>query len=249
MWSGPRNISTAMMRAWENRTDTFVTDEPFYAYYLHETGIVHPGRDEVIQSQSTDWQQVAAWITGSVPNARRIWYQKHMAHHLLPHMGREWLGNLSHGFLIREPREMLTSLVHNLPEPTVSDTGLPQQVELLELLIAATGQIPPVVDARDVLENPAGMLQALCAAFGVPFEERMLSWPPGRRETDGVWAPHWYAAVERSTGFQAYRPKPDPVPPSLEPVLAECELLYARLSAYRLVPAGPSSPCSSNTTP
>ncbi len=238
MWSGPRNVSTAMMRAWENRTDTFVTDEPFYAHYLHETGIVHPGRDEVIQSQSTDWQQVAAWITGSVPNARGIWYQKHMAHHLLPHMGREWLGNLSHGFLIREPREMLTSLVHNLPEPTVADTGLPQQVELLELLIAATGQIPPVVDARDVLENPAGMLQALCAAFGVPFEERMLAWPPGRRETDGVWAPHWYAAVELSTGFHSYRPKPDPVPPALGPVLAECEVLYARLSAYRLAPAG-----------
>jgi len=234
MWSGPRNISTAMLRAWENRPDTFVTDEPLYAHYLHRTGLAHPGRENVVRSQPTDWREVAAWLTGPVPGGKAIWYQKHMAHHLLPRIERDWLAALTHCFLIREPREMLTSLVRILPEPTLPDTGLPQQVELFAWEWERGGKVPPVLDARDVLEGPRGMLTRLCAALGVPFTERMLSWPPGPRPTDGVWAPHWYAAVERSTGWEPYRPKADPVPERLHGLLAACEELYARLYEHRL---------------
>jgi hypothetical protein len=234
MWSGPRNISTAMMRAWGSRPDTFVCDEPLYAHYLKVTGIRHPGAEEVIRAHEPDWRKVVAWITGPVPDGKRIFYQKHMTHHMLPEIERDWLSALTHVFLIREPREMLTSLIKNLPQPTLSDTGLPQQVELFEGERLARGALPAILDARDVLENPRGMLTRLCAVLGVPFMEAMLSWEPGPRATDGVWAKHWYAAVERSTSFQPYAPKPDPVPPGLADLLARCEELYAKLYAHRL---------------
>jgi len=234
MWSGPRNISTAMMRAWGSRPDTFVCDEPLYAHYLKVTGIPHPGAEEVIRCHEPDWRTVVAWITGPVPEGKAIFYQKHMAHHLLPEIERDWLPALSHAFLIREPREMLTSLIKNLPRPTLFDTGLPQQVELFEAERARTGTVPPVLDARDVLEDPRGTLSRLCAALGVPFDPAMLSWEPGPRATDGVWAKHWYAAVEASTGFQPYAPKLDPVPPELTALLSQCEELYQQLYVHRL---------------
>ncbi len=234
MWSGPRNISTAMLRAWGNRPDTFVTDEPLYAHYLLHTGVIHPGRDEVLSAQDNDWRRVTGWLCGPVPGGKRIWYQKHMAHHLLPQIGRAWMTSLTHCFLIREPREMLTSLIKNLRSPTLADTGLPQQVELVRQVHEQTGRVPPILDARDVLEDPRGVLNALCRALRIEFSESMLHWPAGKRSTDGVWAPHWYAAVERSTGFEPYRPKPDPVPAELSALLAECERCYSVLHAQRL---------------
>lgn len=234
MWSGPRNISTAMLRAWGNRPDTHATDEPLYAHYLAETGLPHPGRDEVIASQEQDWSRVVEWLTGPVPGDRRIWYQKHMAHHLLPHVGRSWLHGVTNCFLIREPRAMLASLVRIYPEAGLPDTGLPQQAELFETEWKRTGKVPPVLDARDVLENPRGLLSRLCAALGVTFMEEMLTWPPGPRETDGVWAKHWYDAVERSTGFEPYRPKEEALPEHLSRLVAECDTLYSRLWAHRL---------------
>jgi hypothetical protein len=234
MWSGPRNISTAMLRSWGNRADTFVTDEPLYAHYLLHTGLEHPGAEEIIGWQEPDWRKVADWLTGPVPEGKAIWYQKHMAHHLLPRIEREWLGALAHCFLIREPREMLTSLLKVLPQPTLADTGLPQQWELFQGERERTGTLPPVLDARDVLEHPAGLLQALCETLDIPFTEAMLAWPPGPRVTDGIWAKYWYDAVERSTGFQPYAPKPDPVPAALLPLLRECEELYGKLYEYRL---------------
>jgi len=234
MWSGPRNISTAMLRSWGNRPDTFVTDEPLYSHYLLHTGLRHPGADEIIRWQEPDWRKVAGWLTGPVPEGKPIWYQKHMAHHLLPRIDREWLGTLTHCFLIREPREMLTSLLKVLPQPTLADTGLPQQWELFQWEQERTGVLPPVLDARDVLGDPPVMLHALCQALRVPFTDAMLSWPPGPRATDGIWAKHWYAAVERSTCFQPYTPKPDPVPEELLPLLRECEELYGKLYEYRL---------------
>lgn len=234
MWSGPRNISTAMLRSWGNRPDTVVCDEPLYAHYLLRTGTDHPGREDVIAHHESDWRKVVDWLTGPLPAGRQIFYQKHMAHHLLPEIERGWLTSLVNCFLIREPQEMLTSLIKNLPAPSLADTGLPQQVELFESERSRLGQTPPVLDARDVLENPRGLLTALCARIEVPFREEMLSWPPGRRDTDGVWAPHWYAAVEKSTGFEAYRPKNEPVPASLRPLLTECEQLYRHLHSYRL---------------
>lgn len=236
MWSGPRNISTALMRAWESRADTFVTDEPLYGYYLQASGARHPGREEVIRSQDTDWRKVAAWLTGPVPEGKRVWYQKHMAHHLLPDTGREWLEGLTPCFLIREPREMLVSLLRVYPEAGLPDTGLLQQVELFERERRRAGRVPPVLDARDVLLDPRGLLGSLCAALGLEFTEAMLSWPPGPRRTDGVWAKHWYAAVERTTGFETYRPRTEPVPPEHAGLLARCEELYSQLYACRLSP-------------
>jgi hypothetical protein len=234
MWSGPRNISTAMMRAFENRADTVVTDEPLYGYYLLKTGLDHPGRAEVIAAQETDWRRVAAALTGPVPGGRPVWYQKHMTHHLLPEIGRDWLAALTNCFLIRDPREVLASYVRTRAQPTLADLGVVQQAELFEQVRARTGAVPPVLDARDVLGNPRRLLGLLCAAIDIPFSERMLAWPAGPRPSDGVWARHWYASVWRSTGFQPYRPPAAPLPESLQPLADACAPCYRRLHAHRL---------------
>jgi hypothetical protein len=234
MWSGPRNISTALLRSWGNRADTYVTDEPLYAYYLNRTGLPHPGAQEIIASQPTDWREVAAWLTGPIPDGRTIWYQKHMAHHLLSEVERDWLAGLTHCFLIREPAEMLTSLLHVLPEPTLADTGLPQQVELFEWVRGTTGKTPPVLDSREVLQNPRKHLEALCESVGIRFTDAMLHWPAGPRPTDGVWAKHWYASVQKSIGFEPYRPKEEPAPDRFAVLLSECRELYERLWTSRL---------------
>jgi hypothetical protein len=234
-WSGPRNISTAMMRSWGNRADTWVTDEPLYAHYLSVCPVDHPGVAEVVANGETDWRKVASWLTGPIPGGKTVWYQKHMAHHLLPHLELEWLESLTHCFLIREPREMLPSLLAVMRNPALTDTGLPQQSALFERVRQRTGQVPPVVDARDVLENPRAVLSKLCAALGLDFSDAMLHWPPGRRDTDGIWAKHWYAKVERSTGFEPYAPGNRPVPAGHRALLAECENLYHALHQHRLV--------------
>lgn len=234
MWSGPRNISTALMRSWESRGDTAVWDEPFYAYYLRETGIDHPGREEVLERHEADWRKVVARLVGPVPDGRAIHYQKHMAHHLLPGVDRGWLHDVRNAFLIRDPREMLTSLIRVTPEPTVADTGLPQQWEIFERVAARRGAPPPVVDARDVLEDPPGLLRRLCESLGVPFRTAMLSWKPGPRATDGAWARHWYAVVEASSGFQPYVPKAEAVPERLAAVHEKCAEIYGRLHEHRL---------------
>jgi Sulfotransferase domain len=233
MWSGPRNISTALMRAFENRSDTAVTDEPLYGHFLLRTGLDHPGREEVIRAQETDWQKVTAALLGPVPDGKPIWYQKHMTHHLLPEIGRAWLDRLTNCFLIRDPHAVLASYVRTRAQPSLEDLGLPQQVELFEQLHARTGRAPPVVDAADVLTDPSRTLGLLCQAIGIPFSQRMLSWPAGRRPTDGVWAPHWYASVWRSTGFRPYRPAPA-LPTRIRPLADACRPLYRRLHAYRL---------------
>ncbi|MBP89616.1 MAG: sulfotransferase family protein [Planctomycetaceae bacterium] len=234
MWSGPRNISTAMMRSWGNRPDSIVCDEPLYAHYLTVTGLPHPGAEETIVRHEADWQKVVAWLTGELPDGKAVFYQKHMAHHLLPNIELDWLDSLTNCFLIREPREMLTSLLEFIPEPRVEDTGLPQQVRILELVRERTNSMPPVLDSKDVLENPRGVLTALCNAVGVKFYDEMLQWRPGFRDTDGVWAKHWYAKVEHTTSFVPYRSKPDPVPATLTGVLEECNELYQQLYRYRI---------------
>ncbi len=236
MWSGPRNISTAMMRSFGSRPDTAVCDEPLYAHYLLVTGVQHPGRDEVIAAQENDWRKVTETLTGPMPGGRAIWYQKHMAHHLLADVGREWLDRLSHAFLIREPDEMLASLLRTYPQAGLADTGLPQQWEIFERVAERLGRAPPVVLSSDVLRDPRAMLTKLCEALGVTFLAAMLSWSPGRRDTDGIWAPHWYAAVEASTGFEPWRQKPVSLPESRRPLLAECRRWYEKLHQHRLKP-------------
>lgn len=234
MWSGPRNISTALLRAWENREDAWVADEPLYAHYLTQVTVAHPGVDEVIAHHETDWRVVVNAITGPVPEGRAIWYQKHMAHHWLAHLQGDWLLRLSNAFLIRHPAEMLPSLAAKMGPPQLRDTGLPQQREIFQFLRSATGRTPPVIDAEDILRDPRGALGAFCEAVGVPFSERMLAWPPGRRPTDGIWARYWYDAVERSTGFEPYQPRERRVAPELEPLLEECLPYYEELRAFRV---------------
>jgi hypothetical protein len=241
MWSGPRNISTALMRSWGNRPDTSVCDEPLYAYYLKKTGLDHPGASEVIAHHEPDWRKAVAALVGPVPGGKAIFYQKHMAHHLLPEVGREWLGALKHAFLIRDPREMLTSLVKVLPNPSLADTGLPQQREIFDWVRVETGRVPPVVDARDILEKPREMLGSLCERLGVSFDEAMLHWPAGPRPTDGIWAKHWYMAVERSTTFEPYRPKNEVVPTHTVGLLDRCLEIYDELYRHRIMPVkGPA---------
>ena len=235
MWSGPRNISTAMMRSWGNRPDTFVCDEPLYAHYLYMTRRAHPGADEVIAAGETDVKKAIHWLLGPVPGGARVFYQKHMAHHLLPDVPRDWLRNVTNCFLIREPREVLTSLVKHVPDANLADTGFPQQAEIFELVRRWTGKTPPVVDARDVLNNPRRVLDRLCEVLGLEFTDAMLSWPPGPRETDGVWAKYWYKEVETTTSFRPYKPKDEPVPPHMREMLDVCENHYQRLHEHRLV--------------
>jgi hypothetical protein len=234
MWSGPRNISTALMRAWGNRNDTFVCDEPLYAHYLHKTGLPHPMAQEVIASQNTDWRKVVAWLTGPVPNGKSIFYQKQMSHHLLPEISRDWLPKLTHCFLIRHPAEVLPSLDEKYERPQLPDTGYPQQAEIFDQVVKTTGRISPVIDSRDILMNPPGMLSRLCAELEVDFQETMLTWAPGLRETDGVWAKHWYNAVEKTTGFQPYVPKNKPMPDHLRGLYEQCLPYYEKLYASRL---------------
>jgi hypothetical protein len=237
MWSGPRNISTAMMRAWGNRPDTVVCDEPFYAHYLLATNRAdHPGYEQIIGAHETDLRKVVAWLTGPIPGGKSIFYQKHMAHHLLPGMATDWVDQFSNCFLIRQPREMLLSLVQFLPSPTLEETGLPQQVQMFESITERRGAAPPVIDATDVLRNPPGMLRALCSSLNVPFCDEMLSWPPGPRETDGVWAPYWYQNTYNSTGFEPHRAKNDTLADKYLPLLDECRALYDRLYQHRLWP-------------
>lgn len=234
MWSGPRNISTAMMRSWGNRPDTAVWDEPLYACYLAKTNRGHPGAAEVIAHDETDCRKVIARILAEVPGGKPIFFHKQMAQHLLPEIDRGWLAEVTNCFLIRDPGEMLTSFVKQVPDVTLADTGLPQQVEIFEQVRQATGTIPPVLDARDVLQNPRAMLGRLCEAVGVPFREEMLSWPPGPRATDGIWAKYWYAAVEQSTSFHPYRPKTEPVPAHLHTLHEQCLEFYEQLFMHRL---------------
>ena len=230
-WSGPRNISTAMMRSWENRPDTEVWDEPLYAHYLQTNGFDHPSRDEVLANHETNPEKVIEMLAGSC--SKPIQYQKHMTHHLIPSVHREWLLECTNIFLIRNPREMLTSLMKQIPSPTIEETGLPQQLALFESLCNGNDS-PIVLDSKDVLQEPRGMLTKLCASLHIPFYNEMLAWPTGKRDSDGIWAPHWYASVEASSCFAPWKPKDENVPAKLEALCLECEDIYAQLRAHKM---------------
>ena len=238
MWSGPRNISTAMMRAWQNRDDTVVIDEPFYACYLLKTDVEHPGRDEVIAVQDTDATRVARMLTGPIPADKSIWYQKLMTQHMLPDMSLQWLDSVSNCFLIRDPAAVVASFTINRPDAAAWELGFEQQCRLFEHACDRLGSAPPVVDASDVLKNPAGVLRALCARLGTDFSARMLHWPAGPRASDGIWARHWYSAVERSTGFTPYQPQRRPLNGFQQRLVEQCRPFYGRLAPFRLRAAG-----------
>jgi hypothetical protein len=236
MWSGPRNISTAMMRSFGNRPDTAVIDEPFYAAYLAVTGIDHPLREESLKSQPADWHEVVKTILGPVPGNHPVFYQKHMTHHMCPEFGRGWIAQCRNAFLIRSPEDVLASYTEKRSDVALEDIGFVQQAEIFDAEAQRLGFAPPVIDAADVLANPRGTLSALCGALDIPFMENMLHWPPGRRETDGAWAPAWYDAVERSTGFV---PPRSPVcinglRDDLKPIALAARPYYETLRPHRL---------------
>ena len=235
MWSGPRNISTAMMRAWENRGDCAVSDEPLYAAYLVATGLEHPAREEVIAAGESDPAKVVAALLGPVPGAQPIWYQKHMSHHLLPGMAHEWVHALSNVLLIRDPAEVVASYVKSRATVTPEDIGLPQQARLFDELAERNGVAPLVLDAGDFLRAPESHLRALCARLDITFTERMLAWPAGPRDSDGVWAPHWYAAVWASTGFEPWRPREVRLEGEPARVADACRPAYEKLHAQRML--------------
>jgi hypothetical protein len=238
MWSGPRNVSTALMYAFRQRSDTEVFDEPLYGHYLATTGADHPAAQEVMDQMETDGARVVHDVLLAEPSPDRpVRFYKNMAHHLRG-LDRGFLDGMTHLLLTRDPREMLPSLAHQLPHPTLADTGYPEQIELLEREEAA-GRAPVVLDARELLLDPEGVLREACRRLGLPFEPAMLRWPVGPKPEDGVWAPRWYANVHASTGFAPYRPKTAPFPECLRSLLEACRPYYERLRAHALDARGP----------
>ncbi len=233
VWSGPRNISTALMRSWENRPDTVVVDEPLYAAFLARTGIDHPGRDEVLAVGETDLARAVASLTRRLPDGVTVHYQKQMCHHLPDGPVPDWVTGLTSVLLIREPREVVASYVRSRAEVEPADIGLLRQVELLDTLLAA-GQDPPIIDAGDFLRDPERHLRWWCDWLGIDFTEAMLHWPPGPRPTDGVWAPHWYGAVLASSGFAPWRPRNVELSGHDLAVAETCREAYQRLHARRV---------------
>ncbi len=231
LWSGPRNVSTALMYSFAERGDTRVVDEPLYAHYLARTDVVHPGEEDVLAAQDHDGNAVVRDVILG-PCDRPVLFAKQMAHHI-DGLDRGFLRDCVNVLLIRDPREMLTSLVRNLPAPSIRDTGLSHQTELLSEL-DAMGVEPPIVDSRLLLLDPPRILCLLCERIGIPFDEDMLAWEPGPRAEDGVWAPHWYARVHESTGFAPYRRKEEEVPEALLPLLDECLEHYGVLVSRAL---------------
>jgi hypothetical protein len=235
MWSGPRNLSTAMMRSFGNRADTFVSDEPYYGAYLRQTGAEHPMRDEVIASMDCDWHSVARTLSGPSPGT--IWYQKHMWHHMTGPIGYDDFAGFTHAFLIRDPARMIASYLRARESAVFEDFGLERQAEFFERETDRLGFAPPVVDAGDLLADPEGVLKGLCGRLGIPFEAAMLHWPPGRRETDGIWASHWYRAVEASTGFAPTESLPVEMDDSGARLAERCAPYYERLRVHRIRPS------------
>ena len=236
MWSGPRNLSTAMMRSFGSRADTFVSDEPFYGCFLKEGGADHPMREEVIAAMDCDWANVMAALSGSPPNGSPIWYQKQMWHHMVGPIGYDDFEGFTHAFLIRSPEQMIASYLRKREAAEFEDFGLGRQAEFFERESDRLGHAPPVVDANDVLADPAGVLSKLCGALGIPWDPAMLAWNTGRRETDGPWAPHWYAAVEASTGFGSPETGSVNLPDAARELADRCRPYYERLAKHRLRP-------------
>jgi hypothetical protein len=236
MWSGPRNLSTAMMRSFGSRTDTFVSDEPFYGAYLKATGDPQPMADEVMRSMDCDWHGVARTMTGPCPTGAPIWYQKHMAHHMVGPISHDDMPGLCHAFLIRDPERVIASYAAKRIAVRPEHLGVERQVEFFEREADRLGHSPPVIDSADILRDPAIMLERLCQVLGIGWEPAMLTWAPGIRETDGVWASHWYDAVSASTGFGPPDTGQVELADAAKSVADQCRPYYERLAIHRLRP-------------
>lgn len=234
MWSGPRNISTAMMRAWENRLDTFVVDEPFYAHYLSKNRVEHPGREEVLLNGEIDSYKVSQGLVKDISNSHKVYYQKHMTHHLLDSVNRDWMKDVINCFLIRNPKDMIISYSKIHSDITRDLLGIEQQKEIFDYVQNFTGEVPPVIDSKDVLLDPRGVLTKFCNRIGIDFSEKMLNWPKGSRDTDGIWGKYWYNNVINSTGFNPYTVKNSEVPDEYKSIYKESLKLYEDLHYLRI---------------
>ncbi|MEZ5470720.1 MAG: hypothetical protein R3E90_02995 [Marinicella sp.] len=238
MWSGPRNISTAMMRSWENRQDTVVVDEPLYGPYLATTGKKHAMYAEIIEHQGKDWRPIVKHLTQELPEYASentsIYYQKHMSHHLTNDIELDFVDQLRNAFLLRHPNDVLSSYLRKHPRATPEDLGFPQQVKLFNRIVERTGQTPPILESKDILMAPETMLTKLCNALNVNFDVAMLSWPKGYRDSDGIWAEHWYNKVIESTGFAEYKPKQNQLTPAEQRIADQCLPFYEKLLEHKL---------------
>jgi sulfotransferase family protein len=234
MWSGPRNISTAMMYSFAARDDCAVWDEPFYAAYLTSTGLEHPMRREIIDAGETDAAKVIAACLGPTQDNAPVFYQKHMTQHMIPGLDRSWINDLTNVFLIRDPARVIASYAAKRENPTLDDIGFRQQAELFDQISQHTGHAPPVLDSHTIRANPEIALSKLCEAIGLPFQRAMLEWPKGGHKNDGVWASHWYGAVWQSTGFAGAEGAVPDVLDQLAPVWEQAQLHYEKLAAFAL---------------
>ena len=235
MWSGPRNISTALMRSFGNRPDTIVEDEPFYAHYLLKTGYNHPMRNEIINSQSTNWNTIVKRLITEIPNNKDIWYQKHMAQHNLPNNSLDWTKHITNCFLIRNPKEVIYSYTKKFELKSADQIGFPQQLALFNKLKKQNPNFPPIViDSKDILLNPKALLTAFCNRLKIPFYKEMLNWPKGFRDSDGIWARHWYKIVKDSTKFNIYNPENIILHNRYHSIYEECLSDFIELNRYKI---------------
>jgi len=233
MWSGPRNISTALMRSFENRPDCVVYDEPFYAYYLDSTKIDHPLKKEIIKNGNIKFQSIIKELTGPIPLNKKIWYQKHMAHHNKDDFDLNWIKKLHNCILIRDPRQVISSYISKFKLNSINQLGFPQQYELYNF-IKSQGDIPIIIDATDLLKNPEKILQTLCKKLSIPFYNQMLSWPKGKRNTDGIWGKYWYTNVQETTGFIPYNENIYKLDKKYNIILSKCIQYYMELYNNRI---------------
>jgi hypothetical protein len=234
MWSGPRNLSTAMMYAFGARRDCAIWDEPYYAAYLLETGLEHPMRAEILAKWPHDISNIEKRLQGDTPQNKSIFYQKHMTQHMLPAFDREWMKDVTNVFLIRHPARVIASYHAKRESPCLADIGFQEQAELFDQMAQHLGHAPIVIDSADIRAHPDGMLRALCKAINLPFDPAMLSWPKGGHPNDGPWAPHWYPAVWNSTGFAGTEGPLPNVEDSLQDVLESAMPFYKQLETVKL---------------
>tara|TARA_B100001057_G_scaffold490439_1_gene578716 strand:+ start:4307 stop:5020 length:714 start_codon:yes stop_codon:yes gene_type:complete len=205
-WSGPRNISTALMRSWSSRKDTYVTDEPFYGYYLKKTLKSHPMREEIIDYYLSKYDQIINHLLDDIPNKKTIWYQKHMAHHLIDLSNIDWIKKCENCILIRHPKEVISSYTIKNKLESVNELGYPQQLKIIKFL-KKSGKKFVVIDSKDLLKNPHKILSDWCKSVNTNFDISMLKWEKGNHQNDGIWWKHWYDNVINTTGFQKYNKK------------------------------------------
>ena len=231
-WSGPRNISTALMRSWSSRKDTFVTDEPFYSYYLKEKKLKHPLYKEIINMYSSNYEEVVDYLVGKVPNYKKIWYQKHMAHHILDLNEIEWISNCNNCILIRHPEEVISSFTKKNKLKSVEELGYPQQYEIIKFL-KKMNKTFIIIDSKELLMNPEKLLSDWCSKINIKFYKSMLKWEKGNHINDGIWWESWYDNVIKTTGFDKYEKKDINIENKYDSIYNESMKYYSYLKEFK----------------